>query len=136
MSERLQGWVECRNSNSYWFHDEWVATINVESIMNDEDLLIIPSLFPNVIPPNHTGPLAPGKGLPPDVSELVAHEAGRWQTPWFCAYLTWAELVPLRNRQNFSPDWQLLLELMRTLAAAYSDANVRLILWTYITDYS
>ena len=60
----------------------------MEALLVDTDTVIAKPSFSNVIPQDLKGPLIPGKGLPPDVSELVANEAGRWQLPWFCSYLT------------------------------------------------
>ncbi len=138
MSERLQGWIECRNVPSVWYSkSDWAPAIDVEALLEDTDQLRATPPFSSTIPPDLTGPLAPGKGLPPDVSELVAHEAGRWQMPWFCSYLTWTQLLPLYQQKTSLPrDWRLVFTLMETLASYCGEENVRLILWTYITDYS
>lgn len=137
MSERLQGWIECRNAPSSWYaKSNWVPAIDVEALLEDTGTLIATLPISNTIPPELTGPLVPGQGLPSDVSELVANETGRWQMPWFCSTLTWTRLLPLRQQTNLPSDWRLVVTLMETLASFCGEENVRLILWTYITDYS
>lgn len=137
MSERLQGWIECRNAPSLWYSkSDWAPAIDVEALLEDTDMLIATLPSSNTIPPDLTGPLLPSQGLPPDVSELVANQAGRWQMPWFCSCLSWTQLLPLRQQTNLPSDWRLVVTLMETLASYCGEENVRLILWTYITDYS
>lgn len=137
MSERLQGWIECRNAPSLWYaKSDWVPAIDVEALLEDTGTLIATPPFSSTMPPDLKGPLTPGKGLPPDVSELVANEAGHWHLPWFCSYLSWTQLLPLRQQTHLPSDWRLVLTLMETLASYCGEENVRLIVWTYITDYS
>src|SRR5690348_16836115 len=113
MSERLQGWIECRNAPSLWFSkSDWVPAIEVEALLEDTAPLLANPSFSSTIPPDLTGPLAPARGLPSDVSELVAHEAGRWQMPWFCCSLTWTQVLPLRHQTTLPRDWRLVLSLM------------------------
>jgi hypothetical protein len=149
MSERLVGWVEVRNPTAPWSPGEWAPALDLEAILEDGARITMRPPFHNAAPEDG-GPLAPGRGLPADVSDLVAHEAGRRAMPWFCAHLTWAELAPLRRDDHEGPegqehgrlweplsdDWRLVFRLMAPLAEAYGAEHVRLILWTYITDYS
>lgn len=134
MSERLQGWIECRNAHSLWFDDAWMPVVNIESILDDTEALREQPPFRDTLsdPPS---PLRPGYGLPADVSALVAQEAGRWNVPYFCAFSTWAELLLLRSRADLPADWKLVFTIMESLAAYCGDDNVRIILWTHITDY-
>ncbi len=136
MSERLQGWIECRNPASSWFSDEWAPAVDVEALLEDSDDIISQPPFASTLPPDHAGPLVPGKGLPPDVSALVAQEAGRWQVPWTCDALLWPQMQLLRQHENLPAEWRLVLTLMEALAAYCGQENVRLIVWTFITDYS
>lgn len=140
MSEVLQGWVECRDPAAHWVpswrSDEWEPAIAVEAFMVDLDHLAARSPFASSLPSNFDGRLAPGRGLPADVSPLVAREAERWKMPWTCTYLTWAQLLPLRQREDLPDDWRLLLAMAAPLASACGEENVRLILWSYVSDYS
>ena len=134
MSERLQGWIECRNAHSNWFDDAWMPVVNIEAILDDKDELRGRLPFKDTLP-DPASPLHPGYGLPADVSALVAQEAGRWNVPYFCAFSTWVELSPLRSRADLPADWELVLTMMASLAAYCGDDHVRIILWTHITDY-
>lgn len=77
-----------------------------------------------------------GKGLPADVSQLVAREAGRWKLLWSCTYLTRAQPRPLRQREDLLDDWRPLLAMAAPLGTVCSEENARLILRTYIGDCS
>jgi len=79
--------------------------------------------------------LATGRGLPDDVSSLVAWDAARYNVPWGSTYLTGLELRHLHSRESLDKDWQLVLAIVEPLAAVCGDENVRLVLWGYITDY-
>ncbi|HEU0027509.1 MAG TPA: hypothetical protein VFQ25_10370 [Ktedonobacterales bacterium] len=133
MSIHVTGWVECKNPASEWYFDEWAPAINLDPLLDDEADLRYEPPFTDMLAGK--GPLAPGHGLPDDVSRLVAKDAGGWNAPWFATWLTWGELKSLNEREPTPDDWRLVLAMVEPLAAVCGDDGVRMILWDYITDY-
>jgi len=134
MSLRLAGWVECKNPTSYWLGDEWAPVIHLDPLLDDEQDLHSAAPFVNRLPEDGQH-LAPGHGLPDDVSSFVAGEAGQWQVPYWASWVTWVELKLLKGHPTLPADWRLVLAMVEPLAAVCGDEGVRLILWEYVTDY-
>ena len=134
MSLRLAGRMEVKHPTSYWFTNEWAPVINVEPLLEDEQDPHHSAPFIDLMPVDRQR-LAPGHGLPDDVSAFVAHEAGQWMVPWYASWVKLTELKTLKSYETLPPDWRLVLAMAEPLAVVCGDEGVRLILWEYVTGY-
>lgn len=132
MSLRLEGWVEGKHPTSLWFGDEWAPVINLGPLLNDEQDLHYSAPFVDRLPQDGQR-LAPGHGLPDDVSAFVAHGAGQWMVPYYASWVTWTELKTLKHYETLPTDWRLVMAMAELLAGVCGDEGVRLILWEYVT---
>jgi hypothetical protein len=135
MTLTVAGWVECRNApEAYLDYGEWAPVINLEPLLFDEQDIGGDSPFTD-LSAEQSNPIAPGHGLPSDVSALVARDAARYNASHGVSFVLWAEIAPVRRREDLTDDWKLIFRMVDPLADAVGPENVRLVLWGYITEY-
>jgi hypothetical protein len=136
MSIHDAGWVECRNSSSPWYFDEWAPVMNLDPLFVEEDEALFETApFTNHLPEDGRR-ISAGHGLPEDVSALVAQDAGQWLAPYHSAWATWRELQESKGAEALPAGWRLIRYMVKPLATDCRPDNVRIIMWQYVTDYS
>lgn len=130
MSLHQTGWIECRNCPSPWFDsDVWAPVVHLAPIFTDDELPDTPSFASRL--PSDVARLVAGQGLPDDVSDQVAQDAGTTTMPWYSAWIGWGALKA--DSERLTPGWRLILAMIEPLALECGEDNVRVIVWQYIT---
>jgi hypothetical protein len=86
----MTGAIECRPS-SLLDDDIWLFAVDLSALSLGRDYDAFGCLFGVR---NYAGfrPLAPKRGLPPDIAELTANDAGRFTEKFGATWITWNEL--------------------------------------------
>ena len=85
-------------------------------------------------------PIAAGRGIPDDVSDLVRNDYEGWgpdaHSESFITYkevksIDWNEKgkVGVKRKKCLTEDWKMVFKVMKFLAREYGDDNVRLVVW-------
>jgi hypothetical protein len=139
MSVTVAGWIECKSGpEAHVDYGKWVPVVNLEPLLHDEEEIRRQPPFTDhlvEVGSQGSGQIGPGQGLPEDVSARVAKDAARYNLVWDATFATWEALEGARGRADLTDDWRLVFSMVDPLADFVGKANVRMILWGYITDY-
>ena len=140
MGADIHGWVEVGDDET------WYAVINAGQLL-DRNYDTFGMLFGVR---NRAGftPVAPDRGLPTDISDEVREHGnppeGADDDAWICyhspTWISWAEVraiqweesaldKPLTRRVALDDSFQMVFEMMESLAKRSGDSNVRLVVW-------
>ncbi|MFE2478922.1 hypothetical protein [Streptomyces sp. NPDC059389] len=144
MGTDIHGLIECRWDR--WLDEDdrsWHEGIDLDHLYNGRSYRAFGALF-GVRNSASFRPLAPDRGLPPDVTQDAREAYEGWSVTHSASWITWAELKAadwneaaadvgngrLTRRQAVEDaGWGPVWAVMSTLAAIHGDEGVRLVVW-------
>ncbi|MFD7085574.1 hypothetical protein ACFYXV_23745 [Streptomyces sp. NPDC002181] len=153
MGTDIHGIIECRWDN--WLDEDdrsWFEAIDLDHLYNGRSYMAFGALF-GVRDTTLFRPLAPDRGLPPDVTRDARAAYEGWSVAHSGSWITWAELKaadwdtialeettwydgnldrigrPTRRQAVRDEEWGPVWDVMRTLARLHGDEGVRLVVW-------